>query len=302
MKIDAHNHADWHHHDFDATIANMDAARIDKAWLLSWESPPDEYPWENKAVCPSPLTGCGPQENGPIPFAVGLLYHQKTPGRFVLGYAPDPRRPDAVDRLKSAVHTYGVKVCGEVKLRMHYDNPDAVRLFRYCGEAGLPVTLHIDYPLPDASGRRYPRADWWYGGGIEALERLLNLCPETVFLGHAPGFWCHISDDTLGLTQSYPQGPVIPGGQLERLFDTYSNLYGDCSAGSCRNALTRDLTYARSFITRYHSRLLFARDNYDNTLQELIDSLNLPAWVTDDLYWKNAAKLLGEATQEQREG
>ena len=38
---------------------------------------------------------------------------------------------------------------------------------------------------------------YWYGGGIDCLERLLQKCPETNFLGHAPGFWCHISDDQL---------------------------------------------------------------------------------------------------------
>lgn len=296
MKIDAHNHADWHGHDVTATLANMDAAGIEKTWLLSWESPPDEYAWENKAVTPSPLCGCGDTAIGPIPFAVGLAYKQAAPSRFVLGYAPDPRRPDALDRLKSAVNTYGVQVCGEVKLRMHYDNPDAVRLFRYCGELGLPVTLHIDYPLPDASGQRYPRADWWYGGGIEALERLLILCPYTDFLGHAPGFWCHISNDDLGLTQSYPKGPVIPGGQLERLFGRYPNLYGDCSADSCYNALTRDATYARTFLLRYQDRLLFARDGFDNKLQTFYDTLDLPADAKNKFYRDNAAKLIGHPT------
>ena len=38
MIIDAHNHPDWHKHDFDAFIKNMDTYHIDKTWLLSWET------------------------------------------------------------------------------------------------------------------------------------------------------------------------------------------------------------------------------------------------------------------------
>ena len=69
---------------------------------------------------------------------------------------------------------------------MMYDNPDAVRMYRVCGENGLPVLMHFDYEL---GGRPWP---YWYGGGIEALEGIA-LCPETNFIGHAPGFWAHIS-------------------------------------------------------------------------------------------------------------
>ena len=42
MIIDAHNHADWHKHNLDKFIENMDTYHIDKTWLLTWESPYDE--------------------------------------------------------------------------------------------------------------------------------------------------------------------------------------------------------------------------------------------------------------------
>jgi len=296
MIIDAHNHADWHGHDFNDVIANMDKYKIDKAWILSWEAPVDEYEPNSNYAFPIAVSGSselGKSGNGPIPFALGLAYKQKAPERFVLGYAPDPRRPDALDRLRGAIKIYGVQVCGEVKLRMMYDNPDAVRLFRYCGEAGLPVTLHFDYDTTTGTGRSYPRPNWWYGGGIDSLERLLKLCPETNILGHAPGFWCHISNDELGLKTSYPKGPVIPGGEIEKLLDKYQNLYCDCSAGSCHNALSRDLEYTREFIISYQDRMLYARDYFDNVHQELFNSLNLPRDVLEKLYHKNAEKLVG---------
>lgn len=85
-----------------------------------------------------------------------------------------------------------------------YDNPDALRMFRFCGEKGIPVLVHIDYEFD--TGVKYPRPNWWYGGGIEALERAVKACPETDFIGHAPGFWSHISGDDLHDKEPYPEG------------------------------------------------------------------------------------------------
>lgn len=43
MIIDAHNHPDWWGKDHDQMIRDMDAYRIDKTWILSWECPANEY-------------------------------------------------------------------------------------------------------------------------------------------------------------------------------------------------------------------------------------------------------------------
>lgn len=292
MIIDAHNHADWHGHNFERFIANMDQFGIDKTWILSWEAPVGDFAPSSIYAFPLPMSQTselGIANSGPVPFALGLAYKEKAPDRFVLGYAPDPRRPDAVQRMKAAVEIYGVQVCGEIKLRMMYDNPDAIRLYRYCGSMGIPVTLHFDYEFN--TGSEFPRPNWWYGGGIDVLERMLKLCPETNFLGHAPGFWCHISDDDLGLKAAYPKGPVIPGGRIEKLLEKYPNLYCDCSAGSCHTALSRDLEYTRKLVTTYPDRFLYARDYFDNVHQRLWNSLNLPADVLEMVYHKNAERL-----------
>ena len=136
MVIDAHNHPDWHGHDLDRHLENMDRYGIDKCWILSWECPDDEYDPAayNKAMMRL-------DKHGPIPFARCLSYAERARDRFVLGYAPDPRRPDAIDSLQAAVAIHGVQVYGELKLRMMFDNLDAMRMYRYCGEAGLPVTV-----------------------------------------------------------------------------------------------------------------------------------------------------------------
>jgi len=284
--IDTHNHPDWHGHDLDAMLANMDAHGIAKTWLLTWEAPADE--------CDPSYTASTPAwtEAGPLPFASALSYVQRAPDRFVLGYAPDPRRPDALDRLRGAVEVFGVRVYGELKLRMMYDNPDAIEIYRFCGEHGLPVVVHLDYAYDRDS--RYPRPNYWYGGGIAAFERALAACPETVFLGHGPGFWAHISDDELYLTESYPKGPVVPEGILVRMMATHPNLWCDLSAGSALNALSRDLEYTRGFLTRFADRITFARDCFDGRMAAHLNSLELPDDVREAIFHGNAERLVSD--------
>ncbi|MDD3926314.1 MAG: amidohydrolase family protein [bacterium] len=284
MIIDAHNHPDWHGHNLDKFLANMDKYGIDITWLLSWECPFNEYnPRYNHCTSHA-------GEGGPIPFARCLSYKERTPERFILGYAPDPRRPEAIDKLSAYIEIYGVQVCGELKLRMTYDNPDALRMYRFCGAKGLPVTVHIDYEFD--SGVKYPRPNYWYGGGIEAFERALQACPETVFLGHAPGFWAHISGDGNHNKEPYPTGKVLLGGKLIDMLRQYPNLYCDISAGSGCNALKRDPEFALKFLMEFQDRILYARDYFDNAHQEFLNNLSLPPGVLSKIYSGNASKLV----------
>lgn len=293
MIIDAHNHADWHGHNFDAFIANMDKYGIDKTWILSWETPRGEYNEGYANVICGELFDTS--ENAvPVPFARCLEYKTKAPDRFVLGYAPDPRKEGAVMKLKAAVEIYGVQVCGELKYRMLYNNPDAIDMYKFCGDAGLPVTLHFDYPDATKTGVSYPRPNWWYGGSIDTLEEMLKLCPKTNFLGHAPGFWGHISNDDLAYTTSYPKGPVIRGGKIEQLLEKYPNLYCDISAGSGCKALSRDKDYTYYLMNKFPDRFLYARDYFDNIHQELIESLGLRDDIKELIYHGNAERLISK--------
>ncbi|MEM7131922.1 MAG: amidohydrolase family protein [Chloroflexota bacterium] len=282
--IDAHNHPDWHGHDLTKVLENMARFNIEQTWLHSWEAPIDEY-------APDPYyTVLMPRDGYPIPFTNCLRYKEAAPDKFVLCYGPDPRRPEAIDQLQAAMELYDVRVYGELKLRMMYDNLDALRVYRFCGEMGLPVTVHIDYELE--TGQKYPRPNWWYGGGIEPFERAVRSCPETTFIGHAPGFWAHISNDGQHDKVAYPTGPVVPGGNLLEFFRTCPNLYADLSAGSARNALERDPGFAKEFLIEFQDRLLYGRDCFDNRLQELLNSLELPESVLRKIYADNALSLV----------
>ncbi|MCM8822821.1 MAG: amidohydrolase [Candidatus Omnitrophica bacterium] len=284
MIIDAHNHPEWHGHTIEKFIRNMDENQIDITWLLTWESPEDEYPPSIFSSIP-----CW-EQTGPIPFSRVIEYIKHRPDRFVPGYAPDPRRPEAIDLLAGAISLYGVRVYGELKLRMMYDNPDAIRMFRFCGEKGLPVVVHIDYEFD--TGSNYPRPSYWYGGGIEAFERAISKCPETNFLGHGPGFWAHISGDDKFDKEVYPAGKVKEGGKIIEMLHKYPNLYCDLSAGSGLNAIKRDVEFGKKFLVEFQDRILFARDYFDSLHREFLESLDLDSAVVEKIYYKNALKLV----------
>ena len=246
--------------------------------------------WESLRICAGVIVSpVHDDKTGPIPFSSCLSYVQRAPGKFVLGYAPDPRRPDAIDCLEAAIDIHGVRVYGELKLRMMYDNFDALRMFRFCGQKKLPVVVHLDYDMAPADAPKYPRPGYWYGGGIEPLERALQACPETIFLGHAPGFWGNISGDGLHLKVAYPETKVVPGGKLPECLRKYPNLYCDiCWLG---HALGPRYEFAREFLLEFRI-VLYSRDYFDNRHQELINSLNLPQDVLDKIYSGNALKLV----------
>lgn len=293
MIIDAHQHVYWHGKDVHGLIADMDENGIDKAWLLNWDIAPAEDAASYHAVLnPEHIRPDGTHPGIPLCDLIKakLLY----PDRFVLGYAPHPLNGDAAKLFEAAYNIHGVRVCGELKARTLYDDPRCINLFRKAGELGCPVILHLDMPfLPDENGnmRYMPN---WYGGTMANLERAMQACPETNFLGHAPGFWREISGDADSDPQPYPNGPVTQGGKLWRMFEEYPNLYGDLSAGSGLKALSRDTDNAKKFLTAFADKLLFARDFFGSDWQDFLNSLNLSKDIMDKIYYKNAQKLIND--------
>ncbi len=155
-----------------------------------------------------------------------------------------------IDKYREA----GCRGLGELTANLYFDDALCINLYSQCGEAGLPVLFHLYHKFGGSYGlvddRQLPR-----------LERALKLCPKTTFIGHAMAFWSEISADADDQTRGgYPKGPVKRPGKLQKLFDKYPNLYGDISAGSGYNALTRDMEYGYEFIRKYSGRLLFGTD------------------------------------------
>lgn len=292
MIIDAHQHVCWHRKNAADLVADLDAQGIDKAWLLTWEIPTTEdtriyhYSFNPLHLRPD---GSHPG----LPLADVLATCAAWPDRFVAGYCPDPNLENAVVWFENAVKMHRVRICGEWKYRMAVDDPRNLELFRKAGELQCPVVLHFDPPyMMDKQDGRRKYFSLWYGGTMDNLARTLEACPETIFIGHGPGFWREISGDADESPEIYPPGPVAPGGRLPKLLERYPNLYADLSGGSGLNGLKRDPEHAKGFLNRFADRLLFARDYYGGDLPAFLRSLDLSAEVREKIFCGNAIKLL----------
>ena len=291
MLIDAHQHVFWHDRNDADLIADMDAHGIDQAWLLTWEIPPaEDSPNYHRVLNPVNMRPDGTHAG--ITLRDTLEARDNYPDRFVPGYCPHPAVGSAVELFEAAYHIHGVRICGEWKCRMLFDDPRCLELFHKAGELNCPVVLHLDVPyLPDEHGKpQYCPS--WYGGTVVNLQRALAACPETHFLGHGPGFWREISGDADTAPAAYPKGPIVPGGRLHDLLEQHANLYLDLSAGSAQFALQRDPEHAKAFLARNADRVLFARDYYGDDLHQFLQTLDLSQDLQDALYFANARKLL----------
>ena len=289
--VDSHQHVCWHKRNARGLVADLDAHGISYAWLLNWSMGPAEDEAEYHQYF-NPALQKGDDTHPGIPLPELLAAEEKFPGRFVIGYCPNPAWREGPKLLEAAHHMHGARVCGEWKYRQLFDDPRSLEIFRTAGRLKMPVVLHLDVPYlkNPAGGSDFQRL--WYGGTVANLERALQACPETNFVGHAPGFWREISGDADACPQQYPDGPVAPGGRLFQLFDKYPNLYADLSAGSGRTALKRDPKHAVIFAERYADRLLFGRDYYETELHSFLQTLPLSAATVEKIYWRNAERLV----------
>ncbi|HEX8200650.1 MAG TPA: amidohydrolase family protein [Isosphaeraceae bacterium] len=225
------------------------------------------------------------------PTEAALAAHRAHPDRLSAFCCIDPRTSYRGGQagLRAMLRAYvdaGARGFGEHKAGVPIDDPRSMALYEACADVKLPVLFHCD----DQRGTDAP--------GLPGLGRVLAAWPEVAFIGHGPGFWASISGrlDAGGLG-GYPQGPVAPGGALDRLFAAHRNLWGDLSAGSGANALARDRDFGRSFLIRHADRLLFGTDylrpGQDVPQFALLAGFDLPDLVRARIAHANAAGLLG---------
>ncbi|HIQ04264.1 MAG TPA: amidohydrolase [Anaerolineae bacterium] len=273
--IDMHVHIGRLLHDLpflevDDLLAEMDERSIERAVVMSVENPEevDFYVTSNQV-----LEACAQHPDRLIPFCSVDPRH-RYPGEF----DPMPILGEYVER--------GCRGVGEMLAGLQVDDERMQVLYAACGELRLPIALHMDDHIC--------RDDI----GLPGLERMLQQFPETVFIGHAQHFWAEISAEVpADKLRDYPTGPVVPGGALDRLLTTYPNLYGDLSAMSAYNALTRDLEFGLSFMERHQDKLLFATDLLKPGQETPIVAFLLDADISQEARERivsgNATRLLG---------
>jgi predicted TIM-barrel fold metal-dependent hydrolase len=224
----------------DELLGRMDELGIDKAVILPLGMTPECFmlPFDTEDV---------------------LAVHRRHPDRIIPFCNLDPRSghsPEAdymwvFEEWRDA----GCKGLGELTANLPFDDPMCLNLYRQCGRVGFPVLFHLAVQV--AYGL-YGVADEM---GLPRLEKTLRECPQTVFIGHAMAFWAEIASNVEEETRGgYPPGPVAGPGRTPQLLKQCPNLYGDLSAGSGFNAISRDPEFGYRFLEDCQDKLLFGTD------------------------------------------
>ncbi|NPV09952.1 MAG: amidohydrolase family protein [Anaerolineae bacterium] len=240
-------------------LAYLDTAGVDMAVLLPLPVPP------------------GAQVPPFVTTETVLEHAREHPDRFIPFGTFDPRQPGLAyaDEVKRLVDS-GCRGFGEWKPNpptdsMRVDDPRIQEVYGLCGEAGLPVLLHLD----DNINR-----------DIDGFEEMVRAFPRTRFIAHGPAWWAHMAANPPEGT-AYPEGPVEEPGRVDQMLARYPNLYADVSAGSGLRALSRDLTYTLAFARRHWRQLLLGTDfpcrngragttfGVDRAHRDLIEELDL---------------------------
>ena len=163
----------------------------------------------------------------------------------------------------------GAKGMGELTANLYIDDPLIDNLFYHCAECDMPVIIHI-------APQKYENYGIIDEMGLPRLEKLLKKYPKLKIVGHSQCFWSHITADVNSEDWFwYPQGKVTPGRVVE-LMREYPNLYGDLSAGSGFNAVSRDPDFGYRFLEEFSDRLMFATDICNPT-----NVIKLGPWIDE---------------------
>ena len=191
----------------------------------------------------------------------------KYPGRFPDFAASTDVTKSDIDKLLTDAVKAGAAAFGEIKYHVAADGPEMRRMYALAAELNVPILIHFqDVPdkLPPAIRATIPawRASLSEGGfntGFKRFDVILKGFPKTRFVGHANAFWANISADYAN-QENYPSGPIVRGGITDRWLSDYPNLFGDLSANSGNNALTRDPSFTGDFLKRHADKLIFGSD------------------------------------------
>lgn len=255
--------------DADGLVSWMDGAGIDRAIVLALDSP-ESYPVQS-------------------PSWWVLDQVASYPDRLLPFCTVDPRTLVYGDDATALLERYvdrGARGFGELKPGLPVDDSRLETLYELCADHDLPILVHLDdEAMLDEVG-------------LPRFEDVLASYPSVDFVAHAHAWWAHISADVgPGDRGAYPDRQIEPGGRVPELLAAYDNVYGDVSAGSGWNALTRDPAYAQGFLEDHHEQLVFGTD-YVHPDQEvpqltLFDRFDLSADAWANVRYRNIESILG---------
>ena len=174
------------------------------------------------------------------------------PGRFTWFNSSDVTRPDAEQMLTQAVKA-GAQGFGEMKFHVAADGPELRRMYALAAELGVPILVHFQ------EVDHFANEGAWSTGFAKAFDSILKSYPKTTFIGHADAFWANVSADYHN-EAAYPTGPIKRGGVTDKWLGDYPNLFGDMSANSGNNAMSRDPEFTADFLKRHQNKLFIGSD------------------------------------------
>jgi predicted TIM-barrel fold metal-dependent hydrolase len=137
---------------------------------------------------------------------------------------------------------------GEQKFNLECDSAPMIRLYEVASAYEVPFLLHFQHEA--------------YNKGFDRFHKILERFPKVNFIGHAQTWWGNI-DAKHVQKDMYPKTKVTPGGITDRYLADYPNMFGDLSAGSGKNALSRDEEHAVAFLERHQDKLMLGTDCAD---------------------------------------
>ena len=174
------------------------------------------------------------------------------PNRFTWFSSHDVTRPDAEQVLTQAVKD-GAQGFGEMKFHVAADGPELRRMYALAAELRVPILVHFQ------EVDHFANEGTWSTGFAKTFDSILKAYPKTTFIGHADAFWANVSADYHN-EAAYPTGPIKRGGLTDKWLGDHPNLFGDMSANSCNNAMSRDPEFTADFVKRHQDKLLFGSD------------------------------------------
>jgi predicted TIM-barrel fold metal-dependent hydrolase len=167
---------------------------------------------------------------------------------FAFGANEVPDIEGATEEIERYLKRGGV-IIAEQKFGVECDAPAMQKIYELAQAHRVPVLMHWQFQM--------------YNYGFERFYKMLEKYPRVNFLGHAQTWWANVDKNNADQTVMYPKGPVTSGGLTDRYLSDYPNMYGDLSAGSGLNALTRDEDFTRDFLTRHQDKLVYGSDCSD---------------------------------------
>jgi predicted TIM-barrel fold metal-dependent hydrolase len=171
------------------------------------------------------------------------------PGSYYFGANEVPDLPEAKERIENALKE-GAICIGEQKFNLPVDSAPMELIYAIANEHQVPIVMHFQYQT--------------FNTGFERFGKVLENWPKVNFIAHAQTFWANIDAGYTDQKNLYPKGKIKPGGISDRYLSDYANFFGDLSAGSGLNALTRDEDHARGFLDRHQDKLIYGSDCSDH--------------------------------------